>query len=43
MLERKANYWHMLPELAVAQSGLVRGNPHTGRRRIDELSTGNHR
>jgi len=35
--ERKANYWHMLPEAAQARKAIwMAVNPHTGRRRIDE-------
>lgn len=35
--ERKANYWHMLPEYAQARKAIWDAvNPHTGIRRIDE-------
>lgn len=36
--ERVANYWHMLPEAAQARKAIWDAvNPHTGRRRIDEV------
>lgn len=35
--ERKANYWHMLPEAAQARKAIWKAvNPHTGTKRIDE-------
>ena len=35
--ERKANYWHMLPEATQARKAIWKAvNPHTGLRRIDE-------
>lgn len=35
--ERKANYWHMLPEAAQARKAIWKAvNPHTGQKRIDE-------
>lgn len=36
--ERVATYWHMLPEAAQARKAIWDAvNPHTGRRRIDEI------
>lgn len=35
--ERRANYWHMLPEAAQARKAIWKAvNPHTGKKRIDE-------
>ncbi|HEY9249796.1 MAG TPA: hypothetical protein VIO38_11715, partial [Rariglobus sp.] len=35
--ERRANYWHMLPEATQARKAIWNAvNPHTGRKRIDE-------
>lgn len=37
-MQRKGNYWHMLPEAAQARKAMWEAvNPHTGRRRIDEV------
>ena len=36
--ERRGNYWHMLPEYAQARKAVWDAiNPHTGRRRIDDV------
>lgn len=36
--ERPADYWHMLPEYAQARKAIWEAtNPHTGKRRIDEV------
>jgi len=36
--QRKGNYWHMLPEYAQARKAVWDAiNPHTGRRRIDDV------
>ena len=36
--ERKGNYWHMLPEYSQARKAVWEAiNPHTGRRRIDDV------
>lgn len=38
IFERKAAYWHLLPEAAHARKAIWTAiNPHTGRRRIDEV------
>src|SRR4051794_6847921 len=35
--QRKANYWHLLPEYEQGRKAIWNAvNPHTGRRRIDE-------
>jgi hypothetical protein len=37
VLQKPANYWHMLPEYAQARKAIWEAiNPHTGKRRIDE-------
>jgi phage terminase large subunit len=36
-MQRKGNYWHMLPQASQARKAIWEAvNPHTGRRRIDE-------